>query len=211
MAERRLGRGRKAARRRWWWEDGRMSAATARRTWSPPSTAAMRTSEFAIADLLASSCSPPHATAEGRSGEAALRRAGHLDTAVADSPPLGLAPSAGGAGLPKASRRHTLPSPWLTSASSSPTPAATTPSRTVSSRSSTSPLTPAPAPAPAQRRRPSSPCPTPRSRSQRPRRLPPPRRRLPRAMTPGLGPRRRQGDRRGRHSGSSGRGRRCGS
>uniref|UniRef100_A0A0D3GWQ0 Uncharacterized protein n=1 Tax=Oryza barthii TaxID=65489 RepID=A0A0D3GWQ0_9ORYZ len=53
MAERRLGRGRKAARRRWWWEDGRMSAATARRTWSPPSTAAMRTSEFAIADLLA--------------------------------------------------------------------------------------------------------------------------------------------------------------
>lgn len=56
MAERRLGRGRKAARRRWWCEDGRMRAASARRTWSPPSTAAMRTSELAIADRLA--CSP---------------------------------------------------------------------------------------------------------------------------------------------------------
>uniref|UniRef100_I1QFZ6 Uncharacterized protein n=1 Tax=Oryza glaberrima TaxID=4538 RepID=I1QFZ6_ORYGL len=78
MAERRLGRGRKAARRRWWWEDGRMSAATARRTWSPPSTAAMRTSEFAIADLLASSRSPPHAAAtEGRDGDAAPRCSAH--------------------------------------------------------------------------------------------------------------------------------------
>jgi hypothetical protein len=39
---------------------------------------------------------------EGRDGEVALRRAGQLDTAAADSPLLGLAPSAGGAGLPKA-------------------------------------------------------------------------------------------------------------
>uniref|UniRef100_A0A0D9Z8J5 Uncharacterized protein n=1 Tax=Oryza glumipatula TaxID=40148 RepID=A0A0D9Z8J5_9ORYZ len=118
----------------------------------------MRPREFAIADLLMSSCSSPHADVEGRDGEAVLRRAGHLDTAAADSPLLGLAPSAGGASLPKASRRHAPPSPWLTSASSSPTLAATTPSRIVSSRSSASPLTLAPAP--AQRRRPSSPCPT---------------------------------------------------
>uniref|UniRef100_A0A0D9X4S0 Uncharacterized protein n=1 Tax=Leersia perrieri TaxID=77586 RepID=A0A0D9X4S0_9ORYZ len=55
MAERRLGRGRNASRRRCWWcDDGRMSAASARRTCSPPSTAAMRTPVFAIADRLAS-------------------------------------------------------------------------------------------------------------------------------------------------------------
>src|SRR5512141_952399 len=74
MAERWLGRGRKAARRRWWWEDRRMSAATTRQMWSPPSTAAMRPREFAIADLLVSSCSSPHADVEGRDGEAVLRR-----------------------------------------------------------------------------------------------------------------------------------------
>lgn len=46
-AERRLGRGRKAARRRGR-EAGRTRAASARRTLSPPSTAAMRTSGLAI-------------------------------------------------------------------------------------------------------------------------------------------------------------------
>uniref|UniRef100_A0A0E0DXQ1 DUF834 domain-containing protein n=1 Tax=Oryza meridionalis TaxID=40149 RepID=A0A0E0DXQ1_9ORYZ len=89
MAERWLGRRRKAARWRWWWEDGRMSAATARQTWLTPSTATMRPREFAIADLLVSSCSSPHADAEERDGEVVLRRAGHLDTAAARPHPVG--------------------------------------------------------------------------------------------------------------------------
>ena len=60
MERRRLGRERKAARRRWWCEDGRTREASARLKRSPPSTAAMRTSELVIADRLAScSCSPP--------------------------------------------------------------------------------------------------------------------------------------------------------
>ncbi|PNT66725.1 hypothetical protein BRADI_3g16132v3 [Brachypodium distachyon] len=61
MAERRLGRARKEVPRRWWCEEGRTSAASARLTWSPPSTAAMRTSELAIADRLA----PPAAAVPG--------------------------------------------------------------------------------------------------------------------------------------------------
>ena len=64
MARRRLGRARKAARRRWWCEDGQTREASARLMRSPPSTAAMRTSELVIADRLAScSCSPPDAGA----------------------------------------------------------------------------------------------------------------------------------------------------
>lgn len=45
-----LGRGWNAARRRCWCEDGRIRAARALLIKSDPSTAPMRTSEFAIAD-----------------------------------------------------------------------------------------------------------------------------------------------------------------
>ena len=49
MAERRLGVGQNASARRRGWEGGGLtSAASARLMWSPPSTAAMRTSGLAI-------------------------------------------------------------------------------------------------------------------------------------------------------------------
>uniref|UniRef100_A0A5K1CMN9 Uncharacterized protein n=1 Tax=Nymphaea colorata TaxID=210225 RepID=A0A5K1CMN9_9MAGN len=54
MFERRLGRGRKAALRRCWCDDGRIRVMRALLTHSP-STVPIRTSEFVMDDLLASS------------------------------------------------------------------------------------------------------------------------------------------------------------
>lgn len=53
MTESRLGLGWKAPRRRCWCEEGRISAAKARFTRSPPSTPPILTTEFVIADLRA--------------------------------------------------------------------------------------------------------------------------------------------------------------
>lgn len=53
MMDKRLGLGSNAVLRLCWWEDGRIKAAKALFTRSPPSTVPIRTSEFVIADLRA--------------------------------------------------------------------------------------------------------------------------------------------------------------
>uniref|UniRef100_A0A0E0LRN7 Uncharacterized protein n=1 Tax=Oryza punctata TaxID=4537 RepID=A0A0E0LRN7_ORYPU len=81
MAERRLGRGRNAARRRWWWEDGRMSAATARRTARrPPFGWRVGGGEHAPAPDESLTRRQMEEAAEGDAG--AVRRVGVVDLAI---------------------------------------------------------------------------------------------------------------------------------